>query len=149
MVKIKENSTLQRRHLAEAFRFPDGFLESLLSLIRKMVEPEPRGQYTAKEMVASLTTILEETKSESLRCCASPDRPSSPSNLSPTQDSLGSTAAINVPGADVNTHDGEFVNALQEPSVEGHEWLRGLLLDRGADVNIQGALWQCASSSFS
>ena len=41
-------------------------------------------------------------------------------------------------GADVNTQDGEYGNALQAASYRGRWAIVKLLLDAGADVNAQG-----------
>jgi ankyrin repeat protein len=41
-------------------------------------------------------------------------------------------------GADVNMQGGEYGNALQAASFEGHEQVVQQLLDVGADVNVQG-----------
>ncbi|EAQ86879.1 hypothetical protein CHGG_08132 [Chaetomium globosum CBS 148.51] len=43
-------------------------------------------------------------------------------------------------GADVNAQGGEYGNALQAASSEGHQKIVKLLLDKGADVNAQGGL---------
>ena len=39
-------------------------------------------------------------------------------------------------GADVNSHGGEYGNALQAASFRGHEAIVKLLLEKGADVNL-------------
>jgi ankyrin repeat protein len=39
---------------------------------------------------------------------------------------------------DVNTQGGDFGNALQAASLQGHEKVVELLLGKGADVNVQG-----------
>jgi ankyrin repeat protein len=41
-------------------------------------------------------------------------------------------------GIDVNTHGGQFGNALQAASAGGHEQMVNLLLDKGADIHAQG-----------
>ncbi|KAI1584776.1 ankyrin repeat domain containing protein [Pyrenophora tritici-repentis] len=41
-------------------------------------------------------------------------------------------------GADVNAQGGDYGNALQAASAEGHEQVVKMLLDAGADVNAQG-----------
>lgn len=45
---------------------------------------------------------------------------------------------------DVNTHCGEYGNALHAASGEGHETVVGLLLRNGADVNAQGGEYRTA-----
>jgi ankyrin repeat protein len=47
-------------------------------------------------------------------------------------------------GADVNAQGGEYGNALQAASSEGHEAVVRLLLDKGADVNAQGGFYSNA-----
>ena len=41
-------------------------------------------------------------------------------------------------GADVNDQGGEYANALQAASTEGHQQLVWLLLEMGADINAKG-----------
>lgn len=41
-------------------------------------------------------------------------------------------------GADVNDQGGEYGNALQAASTEGHEQIVRLLLEMGADINAKG-----------
>jgi ankyrin repeat protein len=57
---------------------------------------------------------------------------------------------ITIEGADVNAQDGEYGNALQTASLEGHDKIVEVLLAKGADVNVQGGLYgnalQAASS---
>jgi ankyrin repeat protein len=53
-------------------------------------------------------------------------------------------------GADVNAQGGDYGNALQAASSEGHEQVVKLLLNKGADVNAQGGDYDnalCAASS--
>jgi ankyrin repeat protein len=46
--------------------------------------------------------------------------------------------------ADVNAQGGHYGNALQAASVIGHEAIAKLLIEKGADVNVQGGrLWKC------
>jgi hypothetical protein len=49
-------------------------------------------------------------------------------------------------GADVNAQGGEYGNALQAASYEGHLEIVQLLLDKGADVNAQGG--ECSNALY-
>ena len=47
-------------------------------------------------------------------------------------------------GAEVNTQNGIYGNALQAASEGGHEKIVQILLDKGADVNAQGGWYGTA-----
>jgi ankyrin repeat protein len=47
-------------------------------------------------------------------------------------------------GADINAQGGEYGNALQAASAEGHKTVVRLLLEKGADTNAQGGEYDSA-----